>query len=328
MGSSKVVQILSIGFDSKTLKLVLLLQLLCLAARPCYAQKLNWIPFEWTGYQAKTRYFENAGIMVNCKIDKLKYPFRMQFDLGATKTVIYGKTLQSFPDEFAFYEGKLDTSNLFWYNSKAYPTYQNVDLMLGKARFKKIKIGKYSDYGFTQIKDSIDFSKPLTIGTIGPDLFQDQFLIIDYPNNRIAVTDKLPKQYANLNYTTIKKENGRIFIPLEINGKLEYLLFDTGIAMFPLLTSQKHAAEIANAVVQDSIDVNSWGKKYFVYGNQIAKSVRLGNKELPKGLVHYDKIEIFDWWFERDKFWGIIGNAYFRNNVLIIDYKSNRLAIY
>jgi hypothetical protein len=316
-----------LGFHQKTIKIALFSPLLILATVQCYAQQLQWIPFEWSGYQAKTRYFENASIMVNCTIDNLKYPFKMQFDLGATKTVIYGKTFQSFPAEFAVYEHQLDTTNLFWYNSKQYPTYKAIDLKLGKVLFKKTPIGKYTDYGFTQIKDSIDFSKPLTIGTIGPDLFQDKFLIIDYPNHRIAVADKLPNEYANVTFTSIKKENGRIFIPLEMNGKSEYLLFDTGIAMFPILTSQKNAMDIADTAIKDSIDVNTWGKKYFVYGNQITKSVKLGNKELPKGLVHYDKIEIFDFWFERDKFWGIIGNAYFKNSVLIIDYKNNKIAV-
>lgn len=294
---------------------------------PCQAQKLNWIPFEWSGYQAKTRYFNKSAIMINCKIDTLNYSFKMQFDLGATKTVIYGKTFQSFQNEFAIYENKLDTLKKFWYNGKQYPVYKSIDLSLGNVRFKKVSIGKYSDFGYKQVLDSIDFSRPITIGTIAPDLFKDKFLIIDYPNNRIACASKLPAQFKEVNFTSIKNENGRIFVPVEINGKVEYLLFDTGIAMFPLLTSQKNALAIAQSAIQDSIDVTTWGKNYFVFGNKINKTLKLGNKELPNDIVYYDKTEQFDWWFERDKFWGIIGNSYFKNNILIIDYKSGKLGV-
>lgn len=311
----------------KIINIGLIFPLLFFSIASSYAQKLKWIAFEWSGYQAKTCYFENSAIMIRCKIDKLKYPFRMQFDLGATQTVIYGKTFQSLPEEFALYQNKLDSTCLFWYNGKQYPSYKSIDLRLGNTLFKQISIGKYSDYGVTQKKEVIDFSKPLTIGTIGADLFKDKFLIIDYPNNRIAVTDKLPHIYKKLTFTPIKKENGRIFIPLQINDRLEYLLFDTGIAMFPILTSQKNAMEIADTNIKDSIDVNTWGKKYFVYGNQMTKPIKFGNKELPKKLVHYDKVEIFDFWFERDKFWGIIGNAYFKDNILIIDNKNNKIAV-
>ncbi len=292
------------------------------------AQSMQWISFEWSGYQAKTRYFDKSAILVKTKIDDLPHNFKMQFDLGATHTVIYGKTFESFKKDFATYEQKVDSTALFWYNGKKYPTYQSINLKLDKVDFKNIGIGKYIDYGNTFSSDTIDKVKSVVIGTIGVDLFQDKFLIIDYPNSKMCVTEKLPKQFEKVSFIDVQKTNdGRIFIPMEIDGKPERLLFDTGVAMFPLLTSEKNAKAIAEPIVKDSLDVNSWGKTYYTYGNTINKPVKLGKKQLPKGLVYYDKIQLFDEWFENNKFWGIIGNAYFINNVLIIDYKNNKIGV-
>jgi nucleoside-specific outer membrane channel protein Tsx len=124
-----------------------------------FAQKRQWIPFEWSGYQAKTRYFDKSAILVKTQMDDLSYPFRMQFDLGATNTVIYGKTFQSFKQEFAAFEQKLDASDLFQYNGKKYPTYKPVNLKLGGVDFKNLGVGKYSTFGTTVNLDTMDMSK-------------------------------------------------------------------------------------------------------------------------------------------------------------------------
>lgn len=292
------------------------------------AQKIEWIPFNWSGYQTKTKYFDKSAIMIHVKIDNLPYRFKMQFDLGADKTVVYGKTFQSYKKEFEQFETKLDTTNKFWYNNKEYPSYPNVKLTLGEKVFKNIQLGKYTDFGSVFNPDTLKKDETIIIGTIGADLFKDKYLIIDYPNSRIAVVSKLPKEFSNVVFVKTKKlDDGRFYVPLEIGGKTEYVLFDTGTAMFPLITSENNAIAISNDVIKDSIEVSTWGKYYFVYGNQINKPVTLANKTLTNGLVYYDKVKTFDNWFEVNNFWGILGNAFFIKNIVVIDYKNYSIAV-
>jgi hypothetical protein len=314
-----------LGLDNKTIKILLLSQLFLFVSIQCYSQKLKWIPFYWNSYQTKTRYFDKSAIMVDIKIDNLPYNFKMQFDLGADVTMIYKKTFANFKKESLKYKSRIDS---VLNNGEKTPVYKNINLNTGSATFKNIDLYINENMGYSFNIDSIDLKKSISIGTIGADLFKGKFLIIDYPNSRIAVTDKLPKELSSLDFIKTKKLNdSRFFVPLLIDGKIQDLLFDTGTAMFPLVTSEKNAITISDTAIKDSLEISSWGKYYYTYGNQITKSIKMGNTDLPTGLVYYDKITKFDAWFENNNFWGIVGNAFFINNIVVIDYKNYRIAI-
>jgi hypothetical protein len=264
-------------------------------------------------------------MVLDVTIDDLPFKFKMQFDLGADVTMIYKRSFANFKKESAQYESKLDT---VVNNGAKTPVYKNVNLGLGAVSFKDIDLHINENMGYSFNADSIDAREAINIGTIGADLCKDKFLIIDYPNSRIAITNTLPRTFRNLKFIKTKKLNdASFFLPLEIDGKMQDLLFDTGISMFPLVTSEKKAIPISAAMVKDSLEISSWGKYYYTYGNQITKSIKLGNTELPGGLVYYDKIKKFDAWFGNNHFWGIIGNACFINNIVVIDYKNYNIAI-
>jgi len=165
------------------------------------------------------------------------------------------------------------------------------------------------------------------IGTIAPDLFQDKILIIDYPKTQICISDKIPRKYRKLIYQDFNLEDGRIKIPLEINGDKEMLLFDTGSSKFSLLTSQTNAEQISDNIVNDSLRITSWGDYYTVLGMNVTADVKFGSIKLPQAQVYYFEQPIFEQFFEQEKIWGITGNAYFSKNILIIDYKRTKIGL-
>ena len=73
--------------------LLLLLLLLLLAITPAFGQQLPWIPFNWEGGSLADRHFDKYGITVPMTFDNVPHKFKMQFDLGATTTIVYGNII-------------------------------------------------------------------------------------------------------------------------------------------------------------------------------------------------------------------------------------------
>lgn len=291
------------------------------------AQDLKWIPFKWTGDSISGKYFDKFSIVIPVKIDNIPARFNMQFDLGAVKTVIYGNSIQPYLDAYPALKNKIDTSKKFLIQGANNPMFTDMILQMGTTSFKGIEIGYFKNFGGKINRDSILSGTEKHIGTIGPDLFQNKILIIDYLQKRIGVCDELPKQYKMATFQPFKSDDGRIKIPLVINDKTEYLLFDTGSSIFTLTTTKKDALQTASPEIVDSLSVFSWGKKLTYYGVKTNKPIKFGNKVLKGSLVYYDEQETFQDFYKFVKIWGLTGNVFFLKNTVIIDYKKKLFGV-
>ena len=251
----------------------------------------------------------------------------MQFDLGAVTTVIYGNSIAKYLDKYSVFNNKIDSTKSFIINGQKYPMFKNVGLSLGNVSFGERNIGYFKDYGEPIPTDSIYTSTEKHIGTIAPDLFKDQYLIIDYPNKRICVTKNLPRKLAKVDFQACSITSGRVTIPLTINGKVENLMFDSGSSMFSLITSEENANQISVNNIIDSLSANSWGDNMTAYGKKITSEVKFGKTILQPSNVYYVKNEMIAEFFKQQNIWGITGNAYFLNKIVIIDYKNSRFGI-
>lgn len=308
------------------------------------AQDIKWIPFKWNGENISGKYFDKYSIAIPVKIENIPAQFDMQFDLGAVKTVIYGNTIEPYLDAYPDLRTKIDTSKKFMMQGESNPIFTNIELKAGNVSFQHIEIGLFKHFGTTMNKDSALSNSVKHIGTIAPDLFQDKILIIDYPRKRIAVCDELPKAYKSATFQMFKglseelpeqyrsatfnaAKDGRIKIPLVINGQTEYLLFDTGSSLFTIMATKKDALKIAGTKIEDSLTVSSWGKQITFYGVKTKAPVKFGNRVLGNSLVYYDEKETFADFYKFSKIWGLTGNAFFLKNTIIIDYKNKRFGI-
>jgi hypothetical protein len=64
-----------------------------------------------------------------------------------------------------------------------------------------------------------------------------------------------------------------------------------------------------------------------VYGRTVNSTIKYGQQLLKPATVFYDRLNKFDRFYDEEKIWGITGNAYFINNIVIIDYKNKRFGV-
>lgn len=309
----------------QTLSTALLLLLAAVTAAA--GQQLRWIPFYWEGATLAGRRFAKAAIMVPVRLDNLPQRFKMQLDLGAVTTVLYGNSLAPYLAAYPTLRAKLDSTRTFYIQSQKNSKLAGIDLQLGDVSFGPRDIGLFRGFGDSLTAAALRTTAPMHVGTIAPDLFQHRVLIIDYPHRRLAVADQVPAAYAKAVFQPFQLKDGRLKIPLRIAGQSQALLFDTGSSLFALLTTQARAMALAPGPVQDSVRTSTWGERYYVYGRRPQAPIYLGSKQLPPALVYADRRHQFDQLYQQEGVWGITGNAFFLGNVVIIDYQQQRFGV-
>ena len=292
-----------------------------------FGQQHGCFDFTWEGATTSGRYIPKISMNVPVTVDGLPHEFTMQLDLGAVTTNLYGNSFQAYMDAYPSLIDKIDSTKTFMIQNEKHIMFGGMRLTMGAIEFNNVDIGLFVGYGTLITADSVKTKTSKHIGTIAPDLFQDQVVIIDYPNNRICLSEELPSEYINLNFQDLVLEGGRIKIPFNINERKEMLLFDTGSSMFSLLTTKNNAKLISDGIVADSLSVNSWGNDIPVYGSKMTTDVKFGGKSLPTELVYFVNDPQFDAGFEQMGIWGITGNAYFSSNTIIIDYRNKKIAV-
>ena len=79
--------------------------------------------------------------------------------------------------------------------------------------------------------------------------------------------------------------------------------------------------------IVDTFIGNSWDESIIFYGLKTVAPVMFGNKTFESTIVYYIEDVSLEYFFQAENIWGITGNAYFFNNVVIIDYKNNKFGV-
>ncbi len=283
---------------------------------------LQWIPFQWQSYSIENKTFPTAAIYIPVRISNLEeLPTAVQFDLGSDATILYENPFKLLGPEKDFFRQ-------YWN--------RNVDsaYKFGRLKGYTFYIGHLPvnnpllrvNYGTLFTRDS--FKTQQKVGTLGADFFKNKYLIIDYPAKRIAVADTLTADVLeSFSMIQARIQNNRLEVPLVINGNTYWFLFDTGASIFPL---QVHKSLWDSLRVQgplDSFKVPSWGKMVNVYGAPMKYTAHLGNMELPRDTVYLVESPETTEYFQSIGLSGLTGNAYFLNNIVLIDYKQKRFGV-
>ena len=148
---------------------------------------IAWTKFKWLNGNLGSEFYERIGIYIPCNIDGLQHSVAFQFDLGAYLSGVYETTFSSFYATNPELTSKIKPLN------SSYKYYE--DLIINFDSFSAAnKSGYvYKDFGDIASTSPYDTAK---IGTIGPDIFQNKVLLIDYPNKQIAICNTLPADYA------------------------------------------------------------------------------------------------------------------------------------
>ena len=285
-------------------------------------QEANWINFIWAP--------NKSAIFLPVKINNIPDKFKAQLDLGAITTEIYANTFKPYLTEHPELYEKIDTINsIFSYNGNVVGQIKGIDLKLGNLNYKNQTLSYHTNYGLPLTLFRKEKSIPI-IGTIAPDLFKNKFLVIDFKNHRIAVLDSLNNSFNKINFVKIRLDMHRIKVPLLIDGKEKYFMFDTGSSLFPMAVYKDNWGLIRelNSKI-DTITVNSWGKPHTFFGAKIKSTVQIGDYkiEIDKFKVYCDTLKVTRSFYTKEKIFGIIGNSFFLDKTIIIDYKNKRFGI-
>ncbi len=281
--------------------------------------KLSYSPIIWQNDSIGDSLVKKTSFCVPVKIKGIKQKVYMQFDLGSNISMFYENALLSLHSKLV---SKFDTIK-----GKIYLS--NVDIGINnEIKLIADKLYVKREFGYNEF----DSTFPI-IGTLGYDIIGKSILILDFKNNRYALTEKIPKKLsAKIEYIEgADLDKFPIILPFKLGEKKIRLMFDTGSSMFPILTGTKRLKKISKNNVIDSVGViNSWGSNIPVYRPKEYKDgigdLFIGNIDLGKINVYgIDKMNSLTYFGKY--FFGITGNIIFENAIIIIDRKDNKFGI-
>ncbi len=308
--------------------LVLVFTFACNSTPNKHQSQTEWSPFYWEGDSINGRWFEKLALKIPVKLQGIQKELRAQLDLGAPHSMIYENATKSFIAQNKRAFSNLDTIDKGYnINGNKLVFLKSIDLNVGKHSVENKELGLLTNFGNNY--SNADLSRnDLSIGTIGVNAFENKVLVIDFPNQQFAVKDSVNNDFGkNVNWINLNIENGRIKMPLTVNGKQEWFMFDTGASWFPLMTNMDLWEEWRDKNSKiDTMATSSWGEKYNVLGAQMKTPFKLGDIEL-SGMVYENPKQWNTDFLKREGILGIIGNAFFFNNTIAIDFAKQRFGI-
>lgn len=287
--------------------------------------EIVWADFIWTNQTINGKFIERTAMLIPCKIEGIENNLTFQFDTGSDITMLYEKKLSSF-----YFQNKALSEHVRSFN---FPL--NVLISKNKKLFKNLSIsfGGYTvfnkssfvlgDFGDAASNERVLKGDTIPIGTIGADVLHGKVLIIDYPKQKFAICEEVPEQFKKT-LTDIELDNsGRPVLPLLLNSKKYRILFDNGSSLFPIITSTKNINNFSKNPVLDSLEISSWGEKHIVDSRMITDTFSIAGMKFCNVKVYENHTGLgID-----EKTDGMIGNALFWNNTIIIDFKNKKFGV-
>lgn len=303
---------------------------ICSLAVHAQEGKIGWFKFQWEDATLSGKKVEKAAMMVPFEIEGVPHKLNAQFDLGAVTTMLYGNSIAPYLEKYKDVFSRIDTVNYCMLEGEHCPYFKGLNLNLSGVHYPNVDMAWFKSYGDTLTVDSLNTPAEKHVGTIAADLCKGKVLVIDFPGQRICALDALPADWENrVDYVPMEylKEYNWIFLPLKINGKEEKVLFDTGSSIFPLLSTSKNVLQIADTShCVDSLAISSWGEISNAYSYQPTVKIEFDKMDLSSHQVFVSPM-VSDEMLEGAGFWGIIGNRYFLNQTVVIDYKNNKFGL-
>ncbi|KIC65201.1 hypothetical protein [Chryseobacterium taiwanense] len=287
-------------------KTIFLLVLLLSQIQYAQAQKID---FKWEKDSLNGKLIEKIAMSVPFFIENKEY--RFQFDLGANTTLIYDKCFEK---------------TQFIKNRKIDKNSEAAGHQVFSIENQNIKIGDFKKNNY-KLSGLLNFDQDEACGVVGADIFQYKILIIDFPNNQILITDKLSKkQIEKANLIDIKIINNKPIIPVKIDGLTYHFQYDSGASIFPVFTYLKKFEKLINSSkTKDSLNIKNFNNPLIVKAVEIDKQVMIGENKFNTRELWYSDNDLFG--LENDQIDGIIGNVFFLDKKIVIDFKNKKFGI-
>lgn len=283
--------------------------------------KIHYSPILWSLDTSGNGVVKKNGMYLPVTIPGVEQKLKMQIDLGVSSSMFYLKTINALGVNNPEILKNLSVSDDRY-------SYLNPGIEINDGiRLHADRIPVLRSAGH----DTLPAAFPV-IGSLGYDIIGDNILIIDFPDNRMALIEKLPPIMESRS-TFIKKADLKKFpviLPFRIGEKKIRLFYDTGSSAFRILTGTRRLKKTSKGrEIEIADSVNSWGKTVYLYKSKIPQKSEnlfigpydLGNVE----IIGTDKLNPLS--MTGRYLYGITGNEVFRDAILIIDRKNNRFGI-
>ena len=280
--------------------------------------QISWAKFIWTNGYLGEKYYEKTAMLIPCKINDIENPVTLQFDLGCDVTGVYENTLRSIiPKNSSLTDRIKKIKKIF----KSKYILEKLGIHFGNYFAENNQSYLFEDYG--EKVENFNKKDTIHIGTMGRDLFKNKVLIIDYPKQRFAICNTIPKEYNSKLIDIEIDKYGKIILPMKLNGRNLKILFDNGSSIFPIITPAKNMSKFSISIDVDTIAVSSWGEKHVVTGKVIKDTFELAGQKFQNVRVYANHSGLgID-----NSTDGMTGNTLFWDKIIIIDFKNKKFGV-
>lgn len=278
------------------------------------------MPFRWLPTKAGDRVLQHGAMAVPVRLPGCSRLFHMQFDLGATSSLLYDGKLSAISEKCP----AIATTDR---DGARYAS--NVTLRLHETEVAAREIRVRGVGSRTIDWDNTD--KVELIGTLGSDIIDGKLIAIDYPRGQVFIGNALPKEMAPPKvWGDFSFDNRRAILQANIDGKSTQLYFDTGSSAFELLTNPDTWEALAAPQAQrETFTVNSWGRPLTAHRAKSDKRVEIAGAALP--LKHVTMIEgasfLQHLMGRVVGIGGMTGNTLFLTRTLVLDTRTQKVAL-
>lgn len=267
--------------------------------------------FYWSNDTILGVHTEKVALYLPVKLDILSEQVLFQLDLGASTSEIYSKSLN------LLYGKKLDSLGYLW----------NVQFNVNNSVSKIEEIFVNKKLGNNERIDN-----KLKLGNLGYDYFINKILVLDYLNIKFMITDYLQNDYykgfTEINNVSINKFP--ILLETKLNGKKSKVMLDTGSSIIEFMTyPEKFDRLKGESIVREKCCVKSFGKDYTFSEVETTNELEIFNKKIPNLKISTtskfkeDNQAVFG--MKLLGIEGITGNKFLLDNIIILDFKENKL---
>ena len=163
-------------------------------------------------------------------------------------------------------------------------------------------------------------------GTLGLDNLVGKVIVLDYPGHRFCIFQPadVPTSLKAATWADAVLRNAKFLLPLSGSGfSSDAMIFDTGASQFPIVVDLENWAKLTRTKQSSGDDVTirggSWGKTVEWKGRLSPGDLGIGPIKLSRPVIYTQPSEPTKFASWPVKIDGLIGNASFYDNVVILD---------
>jgi len=267
------------------------------------------IHFKWEKDSIGNKLIDHIAMSVPFTIENKTYPFH--FDLGANYTLIYDKC---FENTELLKTKKIDPTS----DAAGHPVFfvENQNFSIDQYAIKNYKL-----------QGLLNFDQGEVCGIVGADIFQNKYLVIDFPGKKITVSNKLSRKLeSKADFVTMQIKNNKPVIPLKVENKIYNFQYDSGASIFPIVTYKQNFADLINqSKYKEELNIRNFNNPLVVKAVETDKKIQIGNQYFRTREFWYTDEDYFS--LKQDGIDGIIGNVFFMDKIVIIDFMNKKFGI-